>query len=103
DHIITSRSPAPPGSLKRVLWATTTVPVFGNTISAYTLGTYSLSPLPAGYEYNNVDTGFLAFTPPPQGCYYVTIALEEYSGGTWYYEDLAISTFGGTPDGSGHD
>jgi hypothetical protein len=91
------------GTLRLVLWATPTVPVFGNTIFAYTLGTYTLGTLQAGFEYTNVDSGFVTYTPPPMGCYYITVALEEYNGSTFPYEDLLTFTSGGTPDGSGYD
>jgi hypothetical protein len=103
DHISNTRSSGTSGPLRLALWATTTVPVFGNTITAFTLGTFDLSPLAAGFEYNNVDSGFVAFTPPPPGCYYITVALEELSSGTYFYNDLVTFTSGGVPDGSGFD
>lgn len=102
DHIVNSRGSGTSGTLRVVLWATTTVPVFGNTITAYTLGSFTLNPLSSGYEYNNIDYT-VAYTPPASpACYYITVALQEFSSGTYYYQDLAF-LYGGTPDGSGHD
>ncbi|HEY0512867.1 MAG TPA: hypothetical protein VGH73_13240 [Thermoanaerobaculia bacterium] len=103
DHVINSRSSGTSGPIRLALWATTTVPVYGGTINHFTLGTYDLSPLPAGYEYNNVDSGYVTFTAPPAGCYYVTLALLELQSGTYYYNDLDTASAGGTPDGSGYD
>ena len=103
DHITNTRLSGTSGPLRLVLWATSTVPVFGDTITAFTLGSFDLNPLPAGFEYNNVDTGFVTFTPPPAGCYYVTLALEESISGTYSYDDLRTATQGGVPDGSGFD
>ncbi len=103
DHIVNSRSSGTSGSLRLALWATTTVPIFGNTIQNYTLGTYDLSPLTHGFEYNNVDSGFVTQTLPPAGCYYLTIALLEFQSGGYFYQDLVTFTAGGTPDGSGYD
>jgi hypothetical protein len=103
DHITNTRSSGVSGSLRLQLWATTTVPVFGNTISHFTLGTFDLSPLTAGFEYNNVDTGFVTFTPPPTGCYYITLALLEFESTGYFYVDLRTADQGGVPDGSGFD
>jgi hypothetical protein len=103
DHIINTRSSGTSGSLRLELWATTTVPVFGDTITHFTLGSFNLNPLQAGFEYNNVDTGFVTFTPPPAGCYYITVALLEFDSGTYFYEDLDTASGGGVADGSGFD
>jgi hypothetical protein len=101
-HVINSRSSGTSGSLRLALWATTSVPVFGNTIPNYTMATYDLNPLTAGFEYNNVDSGVVPFTAPPAGCYYVTLALLELQSGTYFYQDLDTATAGGKPDGTGH-
>lgn len=103
DHIINTRSSGTSGSLRLELWATTTVPVFGNTINRFVLGSFNLNPLQAGFEYNNVDTGFVTFTPPPTGCYYITVALLEFDSGTYFYEDLDTASAGGVANGSGFD
>jgi hypothetical protein len=103
DHVVNTRSSGTSGSLRLAVWATTTVPIFGNTIPNYTLSTYDLNPLTHGFEYNNVDSGFVPYTPPPTGCYYLTLALLEFQSGGYFYEDLQTFTIGGTPDGSGYD
>jgi hypothetical protein len=103
SHIVNSRASGTSGALRLQLWATTTVPTYGGTISEYTLGSYDLAPLSAGTEYNNVDTGYVTYTAPPAGCYYITLALLELQSGTYYYQDLDTASAGGTPDGSGHD
>ena len=81
DHIVNSRSSGSSGSLRLALWATTTVPIFGNTIQNYTLATYNLNPLNHGFQYNNVDSGEVPYTAPPSGCYYLTLALLEFQSG----------------------
>jgi len=101
ERIVNSRGSGTSGTLRLALWATPTLPVFGNTINAYTLGSFTLSPLSAGFEYHNVDQT-VAYTPPPAGCYYLTLALQEFDAGTYYYEDLRTFTTGGVPDGSGY-
>jgi hypothetical protein len=107
DHIQNTRSSGTSGTLHLELWATTTAPVFGNSISFFTLGpTLTLNPLAAGFEYNNVDTGLLTpYTPPPNGCYFVTVALREFNGTNYPYVDLVTLTSGGVadPGGSGFD
>jgi pseudomonalisin len=95
------------GTLRLELWATATAPVFGSTIHFYDLGpAYVLGPLSAGFELTNVDSGLLTpYAPPPNGCYFVTVALEELVGGQYEYVDLATFDAGGVPDpgGSGFD
>ena len=103
DRIANHRSNGTSGTLRLELWATNTLPIFGQTISAYTLGSFNLSPLSAGFGYPNVDTGFVPYTAPPTGCYYITIALKEFDSGTFFYQDLITLTSGGVDDGSGFD
>jgi len=102
DRITNTRSSGTSGVLGILAWATTTVPVFGNTITQYTLGGFTLPPLAAGFEYDNVDQT-VAYTAPPSGCYYLTVSLQEIQSGTFYYQDLRTLTTGGVPDGSGYD
>ena len=101
ERIVNSRSSGTSGTLRLALWATPTLPVFGNTINAYTLGSYTLNPLSAGFEYHNVDQT-VAPTLPPAGCYYLTLVLQEFDAGNYYYVDLRSFTQGGVPDGSGY-
>ncbi len=103
DHIVNSRAGGTSGTLRLVLWANPSYPVYGQTITYYDLASYLLSPLGHGLEYNSVDTGTLAYNPPPAGCFYVTVALEEFNGSTYNLEDIRVLTAGGTPDGAGHE
>jgi hypothetical protein len=100
--ITNTRSSGTSGTLRVALWATSTVPVFGNPISAYTLGSFTLNPLAAGSQYSNVDQT-VTLTNPPPGCYYLTLALQEFQSSGFSYVDLRTFTSGGTPDGSGYD
>jgi hypothetical protein len=107
DHVVNNRGSGTSGTLRLELWATTTAPVFGSTISFFALGpAFILGTLDAGFEFNNVDTGLLSpFTPPPSGCYFVTVALEEFDGSHYDYVDLRTFSSGGVadPGGSGFD
>jgi hypothetical protein len=102
DNITNDRSGGTSGTLRLDLWATTSVPVYGQTISTYTLGTFTLGQLPGGYEFNNVDSGFVSYSPPPTGCFYITVALQEYNGSVFLYDDLVTLTINGVPDGAGN-
>lgn len=103
DRITSTRASGTSGNLRLSLWATTSVPVFGNSLSGFNLGTAQLTSLAAGQEILNVDRT-VPFNSPPAGCYYLTMVLEEQQPDTSYvYVDLRTFTGGGVPDGSGHD
>ncbi|HEV3459374.1 MAG TPA: hypothetical protein VHG32_22730 [Thermoanaerobaculia bacterium] len=95
------------GNLRLELWATTTAPVFGNAITFFRLGpNHDLGTLQSGFQFTNVDTGLVGpYTPPPNGCYFVTVALTEFNGSQYVYVDLVTFTSGGVadPGGSGFD
>ncbi len=95
------------GTLQMELWATSTAPVFGSTITYYPLGpAYRLGTLEAGFEFTNLNSGTLTpYTPPPNGCYFVTVALQEFTGSVFNYVDLATFNSNGVsdPGGSGFD
>ena len=88
DRVRNSRTSGVSGTLRLELWATTTRPFFGQVISAYTLGTYTLGVLPAGTSFTNIDSGSVAFTAPPAGTYYITMALTEFDGSGYPYQDF---------------
>jgi len=88
DRVHNTRASGVSGTLQLQLWATTTQPVAGQTIFAYTLGVYTLGTLGAGQQFNNVNTGTIQFFPPPPGTYYITMALEEYDGTQYVYQDF---------------
>jgi hypothetical protein len=88
DQVQNQRTSGVSGTLQLQFWATTSQPVFGQTILAYTLGTYTLGTLNAGTSFFNVDTGIIGFTPPPPGTYWLTLALMEYDGHQYGYQDF---------------
>ena len=98
DQVRNSRSGGVSGTLQLRLWATTTAPVFGQTINAFVLGVYTLGQLNGGTSFFNVDSGLVAFTPPPAGTYYITMALMEFDGSSYVYQDFLtfsnLQTFG---------
>lgn len=98
DQVQNTRSGGVSGTLQLQFWATTSPPVFGQTINAYTMGVYTLGTLNGGTSFFNVDSGIIAFTPPPAGTYYMTIALMEYDGHQYGYQDFftfsQLRTFG---------
>ncbi len=100
---ITNSRTTASGPLRLVLVATTTVPVYGQTINGYQLASYSLPALNPSSSDSPVNSPPLAFTAPPAGCYYVTLMLQELQGSDYVYQDLHTFTAGGTPDGSGFD
>jgi hypothetical protein len=88
------------GFLKLALWATTTSPVYGGTISYHGLGEVEMNPLAGGYYYENFMTSQRPYNTPPNGTYYISMVLLEYSNGAYYYKDIRTFdktwTIGGT-------
>jgi hypothetical protein len=101
DRVHNTRTSGVSGTLQLQLWATTAQPVFGQTIFSYTLGVYTLGTLSAGQSFFNVNTGTISFFPPPPGTYYITMALMEYDGTQYVYQDFLtfsfLKTFGSAP------
>jgi hypothetical protein len=52
------------------------------------LGGYSLGQLEGGYYWFDIYSGTLAYSPPPTGCYWITMALLEYTTSGYVYQDL---------------
>ncbi|QQR75729.1 MAG: SBBP repeat-containing protein [Holophagales bacterium] len=100
---ISNSSSSTAGPLQLQLWATTDLPVFGQTVYHSTLATYDLGYLAANSAWTNVDTGWIAHAPPLPGCYYLTVALMRLVNGTYYYEFLSTFSQGGADDGAGRD
>jgi hypothetical protein len=92
DEVRNTRSGGVSGTLQLQLWATTSAPVFGQTINAYTLATKTLGTLNGGTSFFNVNSGTIAFTPPPAGTYFLTLALMEYDGSQYGYQDFLTFT-----------
>lgn len=88
------------GFLKLALWATTTPPVYGGTISYFGLGEVEMNPLAGGYFYDNFMTSQRPYNTPPNGTYYISMVLSEYYNGAYYYKDIRTFdktwTIGGT-------
>jgi hypothetical protein len=97
ESIRNDRTGGVSGTLKLELWATATPPVPGQTISPYVLGAYTLGELQGGYRWDNV-VAYPAYTPPPDGTYWITMALLEYQGDRFAYVDFSTfpnpATFG---------
>jgi hypothetical protein len=75
------------GTISLELWATVTYPS-GPSVTYYELGSYQMDPLDGGWYYYDVDVT-VPYTPPPRGCYYITMAILEYQGfGEWTFTDL---------------
>jgi hypothetical protein len=97
------------------LVATTMVPTvaadglietIGGASGFYVLGGAGLPPLAPGSQIFNVDTGLLPYTPPPSGCYYVSVALDQDINllGLIYANFRTLGTGGELdPGGSGYD
>ena len=66
------------GSLRLELWATTTLPSRGQGFTGYRLATSGIfAPLAPQYLYNNVSQT-VGFGVPPDGTYWIVMALSEY-------------------------
>lgn len=101
ERVTSTRSEGPSGDLRIVLWASRTVPDFGVDFDPILLASLDLPQLPAGQEQTNIDQT-VPFTPPPAGCYYLTVALQERQSGDFFFVDLRTLSEGGVPDDSGH-
>lgn len=82
------------GSLDLRVALSSTLPVFGQSISYYTFtDIIQYNPLLAGYQYTNVNSGTVNFfsSQIPAGQYWMFLYLREYQGsGTWSYTDFAL-------------
>ena len=87
------------GTLRLEFWATATAPPRGQGFTGFRLFTSSnINPLPPRTFYSNLlRTG--AFTPPPNGTYWLVLALTEFdsvacsAADRFCIEDSAISTY----------
>jgi hypothetical protein len=70
------------GALRMELWALS-APFAGGATIGHILAEYPLAPLAPGAEYTNVNSGTIAFTPPPVGTWYVAMFLTEDTGGPY--------------------
>lgn len=89
DHVANYKGTST-GSMDLRIILVSNLPVWGQTINYWSFSDpYALSPLPAGYQYTNVNSGTVSFYPAsiPAGMYWALLYLREYVGGTWYYAD----------------
>ena len=69
-------------ALRMELWALP-APFSGGTFAGYKLAQYPLAPLTPGAEYTDVNSGTIAFTPPPSGTWYFVMVISELSGASF--------------------
>jgi hypothetical protein len=68
------------GTIRMELWAFAE-PYTGGSSSGYRMAVYSLPGLlPGGSSFVNVSSGTITFIPPPNGAWYVSMLLTEYTG-----------------------
>ncbi len=93
------------GTIELWLWASTSIPVFGGSISGHALTKWRPSTwqgtngnqLMGGFQVSNIDLNNLPYTAPPANCYYISILLEEWNGSAFVYHDIwtyTAETFG---------
>ena len=87
---ISHRKTARTGSLKVSLWATKT-PFRGGQIQGWQLGAVTKKGLEPGYSYTNFKTS-AAFTPPPDGTYFITLMVSEYLEDGYHMMDYLTSS-----------
>lgn len=72
------------GTLRLSLWMSSG----GYRQTGYRTAIYTLGQLSPNTYFSNLDSGTIAFTTPPTGCYYVSMLLEEFqSSGSYAYVD----------------
>ena len=68
------------GTLRVELWALS-APYSGSNTVGYKMATYTLGQLTAGFHFSNVDSGAVSFIQPPDGTWWFTLLLTEYTAG----------------------
>jgi hypothetical protein len=98
NRISNNSSSRTTGTLQLRLLASTDSPALGQSVYAYTLSQYtSFNPLQPNFYYYDI-TRSSAFVPPPDGTYYIFLALYEYdtvncgAGDNFCVVDLSVST-----------
>lgn len=90
DSVSNYRSSGSSGPLDLKMVVTSTQPVWGQTINSFAFSAaVSLNSLQAGYMYNTVNSGTIAFygSSIPAGQYFLLMFLRENVSGTYYYVD----------------
>ncbi len=94
--ISNNRASGTSGELTLHLFATASPPPVGFS-GGVDMASFDLGTLDAGTEFDNVDTGAIAFVPPSTGCFYVSEVLEEAGA----VVDVRTFPVGGTPENTG--
>jgi hypothetical protein len=97
DRVSNNRVGGMSGTIRLELWASVTQPSFGSAINGYRMGYYEFTTtLAGGYYFGPVDR-FVNFSAPPNGTYYVTMTVDEYSSSNnqsvndgFAYHDLRV-------------
>jgi hypothetical protein len=97
DRVSNNRVGGMSGTVRLSLWATASQPFFGGAINGYRMGYYEFTTtLAGGYYFGPVDR-FVSFASPPNGTYYVTMTVDEYSSSNnqsvndgFAYHDLRV-------------
>jgi hypothetical protein len=93
------------GTLRLQLWATNTV-YGGGTIRGYVLGGFQFTNQLGAHQYFSGIDHKVQFNRPPDGTYYTTLTLEEYTSSGWVirdYADFNSTTTFGAPDNNPAD
>ncbi|HEY3350052.1 MAG TPA: hypothetical protein VGM13_09785 [Thermoanaerobaculia bacterium] len=94
DGIGNFRASGTSGTLDLRIALSSTMPVWGYTITYYTFTDIKqFNPLAAGFHYTSVNSGTVGFYPSliPAGQYYMFMYLREFQGGSTYaYTDFAV-------------
>ncbi|HWN95780.1 MAG TPA: hypothetical protein VNT99_12155 [Methylomirabilota bacterium] len=105
ERIENARTSGSSGFLRLQIWATTNVYDGVSDILGYTVGTFNLGRLQAGFSFVNAARVARFFKPPP-GLYYTTMTLEEQTLDGFVIVDSVnfdgIVNFGGFGEGFYH-
>jgi hypothetical protein len=78
------------GTLKVSVWATDT-PHRGGGITGHQIGFFTKDGLESGYSYTGLKQT-VKFSPPPDGTYFITLALAEWDDGAYRIVDYITSS-----------
>lgn len=105
DEIENDRASGTSGTLDLRVALSSSLPVFGDPITSFTLSDISsFSPLAAGFHYSNVNSGTVNFFPSsiPAGQYWMFLFLREFQGGSnVFYTDFMLMNTKATCNGVG--
>lgn len=79
DRVVNRRSGGVSGTIRLELWALSS-PYGGGNWSGYKIGQTTLGTLNAGFQYANIDRTVTQLSTPPQGTWYLTLMVTEFTG-----------------------